>query len=484
MGHVQLANCCPDTTRTAPCPATLLTRLVRAHLQYKPETFEQLVYKETLSKLVHSVGYPKEVLKFELDHTYMVRGLAVDKERGNILKIDRHNYVKVAYHGWQELSSEERNATYNQAPFAMTFEEPYFALIDTLFSLGEAYLFAQLVDLIDGRPELFAEEKSYSQIYSDVREAVDLCHRDGSLKAPVADDPSKFIEDDDSLVPLFKTLRQSGRKVFLLTNSLYDYTDVVMTYLCRNYDGRWQDYFDTIVVGSRKPSFFKTSSPPFEVIPETGMLRNTDNGSPLAQIGQVGRREGATNAEGRQLHIIQGGGVDNLHSMLGVRSGSEVLYVGDHIYGDIIRSKKYLGWRTCLLIPELLDEIEVLRKQKLSVVELFQQREEADAQEDLLQQIQWKHDTQGEQLPTEWDELIERRNEARERHRASLRQHHREFHPRWGQLLKTGYQASRFAHQIERFACIYTSSVANLGLHSPDKRYRSTVDSMPHDVWP
>ena len=166
---MQLANCCPDTTRTAPCPATLLTRLVRAHLQYKPETFEQLVYKETLSKLVHSVGYPKEVLKFELDHTYMVRGLAVDKERGNILKIDRHNYVKVAYHGWQELSSEERNATYNQAPFAMTFEEPYFALIDTLFSLGEAYLFAQLVDLIDGRPELFAEEKSYSQIYSDVR---------------------------------------------------------------------------------------------------------------------------------------------------------------------------------------------------------------------------------------------------------------------------------------------------------------------------
>jgi hypothetical protein len=26
--------------------------------------------------------------------------------------------------------------------------------------------------------------------------------------------------------------------------------------------------------------------------------------------------------------------------MLGVRAGSEVLYVGDHIYGDILRSKK------------------------------------------------------------------------------------------------------------------------------------------------
>jgi hypothetical protein len=33
--------------------------------------------------------------------------------------------------------------------------------------------------------------------------------------------------------------------------------------------------------------------------------------------------------------------------MMGVRSGTEVLYVGDHIYGDILRSKKVCclsGW--------------------------------------------------------------------------------------------------------------------------------------------
>lgn len=29
--------------------------------------------------------------------------------------------------------------------------------------------------------------------------------------------------------------------------------------------------------------------------------------------------------------------------MMGVRSGTEVLYVGDHIYGDILRSKKVRG---------------------------------------------------------------------------------------------------------------------------------------------
>lgn len=32
---------------------------------------------------------------------------------------------------------------------------------------------------------------SYSQLYKDVRAAVDLCHRDGTLKEAVANEPSK-----------------------------------------------------------------------------------------------------------------------------------------------------------------------------------------------------------------------------------------------------------------------------------------------------
>lgn len=54
----------------------------------------------------------------------------------------------------------------------------------------------------------------------------------------------------------------------------------------------------------------------------------------------------------------QGGSSRHLHAMLGVTSGSQVLYVGDHIYGDILRSKKQIGWRTMLIIPELAVELE------------------------------------------------------------------------------------------------------------------------------
>lgn len=35
------------------------------------------------------------------------------------------------------------------------------------------------------------------------------------------------------------------------------------------------------------------------------------------------------------------------------------MYIGDHIFGDILKSKKRQGWRTFLVIPELAQELHV-----------------------------------------------------------------------------------------------------------------------------
>ena len=104
--------------------------------QYKPETFEDLAYRQACSKLVSELGYPAEVTSWKYDCHFMLRGLAVDKTRGNVLKIDRHKYVKLAFHGFRELSREERLSTYADAPGRESFDEPDYALLDTLFSLG------------------------------------------------------------------------------------------------------------------------------------------------------------------------------------------------------------------------------------------------------------------------------------------------------------------------------------------------------------
>jgi hypothetical protein len=174
-----------------------------------------------------------------------------------------------------------------------------------------------------------------------------------------------------------------------------------------------------------------------------------------------------------------------LHERLGVSSGPEILYVGDHIYGDILRSKKELGWRTMLVINELNDEIESLASYK----EEFRQYEELiqikDELDDEIQKLQVSHDdpTTDTSLNDRIANLIEKRNSTREAMRRSMKKYHQNFHPIWGQLMKTGHQNSRFAAQVENYACLYTSQLTNLCNYSPNHSFRSTRDFMPHDFF-
>ncbi len=54
--------------------------------------------------------------------------------------------------------------------------------------------------------------------------------------------------------------------------------------------------------------------------------------------------------------IYQGGNAKKFTEQLNVR-GDEILYIGDHIYGDILRLKKDCNWRTALVVEELGQEI-------------------------------------------------------------------------------------------------------------------------------
>ena len=47
--------------------------------------------------------------------------------------------------------------------------------------------------------------------------------------------------------------------------------------------------------------------------------------------------------------------------------GVQVLYVGDHIYGDFLRSKKTLGGRTMLVVPELATELDILQQHQVQL---------------------------------------------------------------------------------------------------------------------
>ncbi|XP_022875857.1 5'-nucleotidase domain-containing protein 4-like isoform X1 [Olea europaea var. sylvestris] len=459
--------------------------------QYKPETFESLAYEGTVRKLVYDLQYPSELLEWTFDWKYMVRGLVLDKKRGNILKMDRHKYVKVAYHGFREMSKEDKVATYGSTLTRDSFDEPDYALIDTLFSLAEAYLFAQLVDFKDNNPGKVLAD--YSQMYKDVRAAVDLCHRDGTLKQMVAKDLRRYINEDTSIVPMLEMIKDSGRATFLVTNSLWDYTNIVMNFLCGPITMNscsafhWLQYFDVVITGSAKPGFFHDENRAnlFEVDPESGMLLNTDNGTPMPTVDTSLRLP--LNID-KSCRVFQGGNVGHLHKLLSIESSSQVLYVGDHIYGDILRSKKVLGWRTMLVVPELEREVALLWELRDTRKQLQLLRNERDHIEDKIHHLKWSIRFDGvnadneEDLIAEVDRLKSQSEQVRLNHQEAQRECHQMFHKVWGQLMKTGYQNSRFAHQVERFACLYTSQVTNLSMYSPNKYYRPREDFMPHEI--
>eukprot|EP00596_Hydrurales_sp_CCMP1899_P005462 CAMPEP_0119034716 /NCGR_PEP_ID=MMETSP1177-20130426/1734_1 /TAXON_ID=2985 /ORGANISM="Ochromonas sp, Strain CCMP1899" /LENGTH=440 /DNA_ID=CAMNT_0006992373 /DNA_START=349 /DNA_END=1671 /DNA_ORIENTATION=+ len=423
-------------------------------------------------KLHKDLGYPKEVLDFEYSMEAFCRGLIIDKTKGNIIKIDRHKYVRKVFHGKQELDSAEKKTIYGS--HVVSFTESNYVNIDTLFLLIDALLFTSLVDLSDKNPNLI--QKSYEEIYKDVRASVDLCHKDGVIKDAVIKNPSKHIIYDAGMVPMLQRLKQSGKKVFLLTNSMWEYTNVVMDYLVHeggeHKDIEWESLFDVVIVGASKPGFLTNEYLSLFKVEKTGLLKNIEDKDSLTLE--------SIEADGNR--VFQGGHWQDLHKIMQITSGEKVLYVGDHVYTDILRSKRSLGWRTCLIIPELDRELEVYKKELTLGVEVMNMRRLQDDLDEYLDLLQ-KRIAMGDE--TEFvDQLSEARNKADElkitlKNLADL--YDSKFNPTWGQLFKAGQSQSRFSKQVSDYACLYTSRASNLGTVSPNRSFRPVQDFVPHD---
>ncbi len=418
---------------------------------YNKTAIEETAYEITQGKLVDELGYPAEVRDLEYDPEFMIRGLVIDTEGGNVLKLDRYAYVKLAFHGKKQLSRSERKRAYSTQKIDYASAHA----LDTLFSIPEACLFAQIVDLADSKPLNYPP--AYHEIHLNIRAMIDKAHRDDTLKRRIRSDLKRFFDVDPDLAPMLERMRSQGKKLFLLTNSYWDYTDRVLSHLLDSRlsnHKRWLELFDCIVVGSRKPDFHTSNAPFLEVDTKTGMLRNTDRDE--LELGRV----------------YQGGNAELLENVLGA-AGERVVYFGDHIYGDILRSKKSLGWRTGLVIEELENEIEILEANKGRWVEM-------DAVDEARRRLETARDSMRETGDESGE--IDKKIETLQRYAGRLfRVAQSAFNPYWGELFRAGKEVSLFGHQVEGYACLYTSRVSNFLYYPLDKYFRCLRGATPHD---
>ncbi len=448
---------------------------------YHMRRIEQLSFDMTLAKLVSERGYPREVGLLHYDHHFVMRGLTVDRAHGNLLKMDRFGHVGRAYHGLRPLKPEVWRALYRERQ--VRFKDPQFAWIDTLFALPEACLFAGIIEL----QESLGHTVDYGRLYDDIRDAIDTVHRDNSLKRELRKDLGRYIFKDPELGPAMHRLRSAGKKLFLLTNSAWDYTDAVMRYLL---DGvvaeypSWRNYFDFVITLASKPAFF-TEQRPFLELDDS-----TEEGRVVGEAKSLERGK-----------VYQGGNLVQFEHLSGF-AGETVLYVGDHIFGDILRSKKSSLWRTCMIVQEIEDEISYTEGRaeeiaRLSELEHLRARldDEVNLRKTLLNTLERRLEREPELPPEERAQLEAERKETKAeldtRRRALkvsvettdvLEQDVEEgFNPYWGLLFKEGNENSRFGEQVEAYACLYTSRVSNLLHYSPTHYFRSPRELMPHE---
>jgi 5'-nucleotidase len=419
---------------------------------YKSPDFESMAFDLVVDRLI-SLGYPEDLKQFKYNPIFPVRGLWFDMIYGNLLKVDGFGNILMGCHGLTFISPTEIEESYPNKFVQLNDSKIY--VLNTLFNLPETYLIACLVDYFDKSSEYTKTNDktgvksgdvimSYKSIFQDVRAAVDWVHMAGSMKKCVLENLSKYVENDPRIKTLLSQLRENDRKTFLLTNSDFTYTNGIMKYLIGE---DWTDYFDIAIVDAHKPRFFAEGTVFREVNTATGALKIGIHSGPLCR--------GA---------VYSGGSCDAFRHLLKMK-GRDVLYVGDHIFGDVLRSKKTRGWKTFLVVPELNHELSVWTGRR----PLFEKLGELDS---IMAELYRNLDGNTRSKP----EISNILNAIKE---VTYEMDHE--YGVLGSLFRSGSRTTFFASQVERYADIYASSCYNLVHYPTFYFFRAPMMLMPHE---
>jgi HAD superfamily 5'-nucleotidase-like hydrolase len=421
-------------------------------VRYHSENFEKLAFEKVLQKLVDHKGYPASILEAKFDYHLVIQGLVIDKRRGNLLKLSRFGQVKQCQHGLTPISFKEQQEIYLRN--IIDISENRYQSLDTSFSISNGVLFAILVDLKDKGLPL----PSYEILSDEIKECIDIVHAEGPLKQAVKDNISHFIVQDPEIPLVLEKLKRDGKKLLVITNSEYSYTKLLLDYAIQPYlkeNKHWSDLFELTITLAQKPRFFTDRNNFLQIDPSTGHLMNFYG--PVTQ------------------GIFQGGNAKKLQKDLGL-TGDEILYLGDHIYGDVVSIKKSFNWRTGLVLEPLIHEREKLFEGKPC-------QDQIDLLMEEKMKVEWEYykvaggkeeNQEAKQYSQQLDALNAQLGQL-------IQQYAQLFNERWGELMRAGQEESYIAGQVEKYACIYMSKISDLLPISSRMYFRPRRRVLPHE---
>ncbi|CAL5436300.1 unnamed protein product [Camellia sinensis] len=330
-------------------------------LAHYSANLQSLIYELAKEHLVNEVWYPDSCLEFKYDPTFPIRGLYYDKLKGCLLKLDFFGSIEPdgCYFGRRKFTKKEIEQIYGTRHIGRDQARGLVSLMDFFcFSehgfrciyayrlpgilISRACLIANIVQhFVDAKLEFDAP-----YVYQDVNHAIQHVHGSGLAHRGILSDPQRYpVKDvcDDELYSNIciicfycsRMLKENGKKLFLLTNSLYYFVDGGMRFMLEDSLGErdsWRELFDVVIAKVNKPEFYTSKN----------LFRCYDEDKDTLAFSKV---------DSFLPDRVYYHGCLKFFLQITKRNGPEVIYFGDHLYSDLQGPSK-AGWRTAAIIHE------------------------------------------------------------------------------------------------------------------------------------
>jgi len=423
----------------------------------------ELIYSMALRRLVDDLQYPPSMLLPSSNMTFAphfpIRGLAVDRETGWICHLSYTHKVAVAFEGRRKVSTARLEKEYRgKRSLRPSERKTRLKPLNDLFSMAECCLIADVMQFFTDRGIPFCPRNAVV----DILTAIGDTHVSGDFHRLVAGNPAKYFEPRPHLEGVLRALKGDGKRLILVSNSPFWYVDAGMRHVIGE---EWKEVWEAVIVSAGKPRFYTDDARPFRMVDEdTGRI----------SFKKITRLEpGKVYAEGCLTELTKclnwnspppthPDHNSNLHTTNPMSlTSSNVLYIGDSLFADLVDAKRDFGWTTAAVVPEVAHEISLQRQPRFT-----SSRSTVDLLLDTLRRIQAE---MGNTVRTPEDiEAIA----GLERMVSLWREEQNTFlgNP-FGSIFRARYQPSLFAHSLRRYCDLYMSNVSDLRHYSPQHRF-------------
>ncbi|XP_050441388.1 5'-nucleotidase domain-containing protein 1 [Adelges cooleyi] len=316
--------------------------------EYRIAPMIQMIYQVITEYLINNFNYSSDHLRKPVDYDFLQKGLILDIERGNILKLNSNGQIVKASHGTRFMHDHEIISTYGPQRkwsvtdsfvenFMNTWNGPLSKKIRPLldyFDMPISLVFARCIDSVDDQgppntydvwPHVF---NGLHNMYSRENFATNV----GDYFYKLKNSPSLYYNKcPDYVFDWLKELKKR-KKVFLISGSHVDYATFSASH---SLGPNWRDLFDISVFFAKKPGFFSDQRQFYntEALAETNVTNEISFGNVYSQ-----------------------GNWNQLHNLLKKETGKsnpKCLYVGDNILQDVIAPQRFSGLDTIAVVEEM-----------------------------------------------------------------------------------------------------------------------------------